>query len=103
MQRLATQTLAHPPPFATMRLRAEARAPAEHARAPGSSLRDPQRCVVLLVGLFWWYGAPPQNVVRESIDLATSASRLLTGGLGLSIFLAFAMLAFVLMEEGRAR
>jgi len=41
--------------------------------------------------------------VRASIELATSASRVFTGGLGLAVFLGFAMLTFVLMEERRER
>jgi hypothetical protein len=106
MQRLATQTLAPtPPPFATMRLRAEfaRRQELRARRAPLHTYLPAALAVVLLAGLFWWYGAPPQNVVRESINLATSASRVFTGGLGLALFLAFAMITFVLMEDGRAR
>jgi hypothetical protein len=104
MQRLATEALAPtPPPFAVMQLRAEfARRQALDAR------RDPVQtyvpaavAVVLLAGWFWWIGAPPQDVVRASIDLATSASRGFTSGLGLAIVLGLAMLTFVLMEEGR--
>lgn len=106
LQRLATQTLAPtPPPFATMRLRAEfARRQRLRAR------RDPVQAyvptavaAVLVAGLFWWIGAPPEDVVRESIELAASASRVFTGSLGLAMFLGFAMLTFVLMEEGRKR
>ncbi|HEU4928810.1 MAG TPA: hypothetical protein VFU38_03200 [Candidatus Krumholzibacteria bacterium] len=106
MQRLATQTLAPtPPPFTTMRLRAEfaRRQELRARRAPLQTHLPAALAVVLLAGLFWWYGAPPQNVVRESIEFATSASRVFTGGLGLALFLAFAMITFVLMEEGRAR
>lgn len=106
MQHLATQTLAPtPPPFATMKLRAEF-ARRQELRARGAPLQTylpAALAVVLLAGLFWWHGAPPQDVVRQSIDLATSASRVFTGGLGLAIFLAFAMITFVLIEEGRAR
>ena len=106
LQRLATQTLAPtPPPFAAMRLRAEfARRQQLRARRDTVQTCGPTTvAVVLVAGLFWWIGAPPQDVMRESIELATSASRVFTGGLGLAIFLGFAMLAFVLMEEGRAR
>ena len=104
MQRLATQTLAPtPPPFATMRLRVEfaRRQELRARRAPLQTYLPAALAVVLLAGVFLWYGAPPQDVVRASIDLATSASRVFTGGLGLAIFLAFAMITFVLMEEGR--
>lgn len=106
LQRLATQTLAPtPPPFATMRLRAEfaRRQELRARRAPLQTYLPAALAVVLLVGVFLWHGAPPQDVVRSSIDLATSASRVFTGGLGLAIFLAFAMITFVLMEEGPAR
>jgi len=106
LQHLATQTLSPaPPPLATMKLRADfARRQALRARrAPLQTYLPAALAVVLLAGLFWWHGAPPQDVVRESIDFATSATRVFTGGLGLAIFLAFAMITFVLMEEGRAR
>lgn len=106
MQRLATQTITPmPPPFATMRLRAEF-ARRQELRARRDSVQTylpPAVAVVLLAGLFWWIGAPPEDVVRASIDLATSASRVFSGGLGLAIALGFAMLTFVLMEEGRER
>ena len=106
LQRLATLTVAPTPPqFATIRLRAEfARRQRLGARRDAvQTYLSPAVAVVLVAGLFWWIGAPPQDVVRESIELATSALRVFTGGLGLAIFLGFAMLTFVLMEEGRAR
>lgn len=72
LQRLATQTLAPTPPsFATMKLRAEF-ARRQELRARGAPLQTylpAALAVVLLVGLFWWHGAPPQDVVRQSIDL----------------------------------
>jgi hypothetical protein len=101
MQRLATQTVAPtPPPFATLRLRAEfARRQELRARRDRVQAFFPAAvAVILVVGLFWWFGAPPQNVLRESVDLATGASRDFTGGLGLAIFFGFAMLTLVLME-----
>ncbi len=106
MQRLATQTLAPtPPPFATLRLRAEfARREQMRARRdPVQAFLPAAVAVVLVAGLFWWIGAPPQNLLRESIDLATGAARVFTGGLGIAIFFGFAMLTFVLMEEARQR
>ena len=108
MQHLATQTLAPtPPPLATLRLRAEfARRQELRARRDPIQAFVPAAAAAILVAvLFWWAGAPPQNAVRESIDLATSASSLLTGGLGLAVLLGFAMFAFVLMDEpaGRGR
>jgi hypothetical protein len=104
MQRLATQTLAPtPPPFAVMQLRAEfaRRQELDARRDPFQTYVPAAVAVVLLAGLFWWIGAPPQDVVRTSIDLVTSASRGFTSGLGLAIVLGLAMLTFVLMEEGR--
>jgi hypothetical protein len=102
MQRLATQTLAPaPPPFETIRLRAEfARRQQRRAR------RDPVQtfvpagvAAVLVVALFWWAGAPPQHVIRELIDVVTHASSLFTSGLGLAILFGFALLTLVLMEK----
>ena len=108
LQRLAAETVAPtPPPFATLRLRAEfaRRQQVRARRDPVQTYVPAAIAVVLVAGLFGWMGAPPEGVVRGSIELATSASRILTGGLGLglALFLGFAMLAFVLMEEGRQR
>ena len=106
MQRLATETIAPaPPPLATLRLRAEfARRQRLRARRDRVQAFLPAAVAVLLVaGWVWWNGAPPQNLLRESIDVAAGASRVFTGGLGLALFVGFAMLTFVLMEEARER
>jgi hypothetical protein len=106
MQRLATQTLAPaPPPYAIIQLRAEfaRRQELRARRGPVLTLVPAALATVLVAGLFWWNGAPPQSIARASIDLVTSASGVVTSGLGLAMLLAFAMLAFVLMEESSRR
>ncbi len=106
MQRLATQTLAPvPPPYQTLRLRAEfTRRQHHYARGvPIQTWVPAAVAAVLVAGLFWWAGAPPQPVVRTSIDAVTHPSSLFTSGLGLAILFGFAMLTWVLMDERAAR
>ncbi len=106
MQRLATQTLAPvPPPYETMRLRAEfTRRQQHHARpVPVQTLVSVGTAAVLVTALFWWAGAPPQPFVRTSIDAATHASHLFTSGLGVAILFGLAILTWVLMDERATR
>jgi hypothetical protein len=106
MQQLATQTVSPtPPPYHVVWLRAEyaRRQRLRARRGPVQFLVPAALAVVLVAALFLWTGAPPRDLMRESIDLAAGMSRLLTGGVGLAVLLGFVMLAFVLMEEPSSR
>jgi len=105
MKTLATQTVAPtPPPYQVIWLRAEyARRQQRQARRATLYTFVPAALAVALVAaLFLWSGAPPQNLVRESIALAARSS-LFTGGVGLAVLLGFVMLTFVVMEESSRR